>query len=380
MSYIKQKCIDLFKKADIIVNGKRPWDIRVSNDKFYSRLFFHGTIALGESYVDGWWDCKQIDQFIYRVLKFRLVDPKTYNLIHFGSSILNKLRLLSPICSNKQTRKKAANDVKYHYNLGNDLFEATLDKQMNYSCAYWKNAKTLDEAQEAKMDLVCKKLKLKKGMSLLEIGCGWGGFAKFASDKYGVKVTGITLSENQKKYAINHCKNSNVEILLKDYRDISGEYDRVVSIEMFEHVGPKNHKKFMKIMNKCLKPNGLFLLQFDGKSESINWNDSWIEKYLFPGTVTPSAKQVSTAIEDLFFIVDWHDFTKDYHKTMIEWYNNFDKNWNKIKENYDERFYRIWKFYLLCCPATALANTQHLWQIVFAKIDSEIEYKREIIN
>lgn len=376
MSYIKNKCIELFKNADININGKRPWDIQVHNDKFYSRLFFNGTIALGESYVDGWWDCKEIDQLIYRILKFRLVDPKTYNLVHFGSPIINKLRLLAPIFRNMQTRKKAAHDVKYHYNLGNDLFEATLDKNMNYSSGYWKDAKTLDQAQIDKMDLICKKLKLKKGMSVLEIGCGWGGFAKFASDKYGVKVTGITLSENQRDYAVNHCKGSNVKILLQDYRELSGNYDRVVSIEMFEHVGPKNHRVYMETVNKCLKKDGLFLIQFDGKSESINWNDAWVEKYLFPGTVTPSAKQVSEAIEELFFIVDWEDFTKDYHKTMICWHDNFNKNWDNIKDNYDERFYRLWNFYLLCCPATALANTQHLWQIVFVKVDSEIEYKR----
>jgi len=239
MKYIKKKIIELLKKADIQVNGKRPWDIQIHNERFYSRLFFHGTIAVGESYVDGWWDCKQIDQFIYRLLKFRIVDHKTYSLVHFGSPVMNKLRLFSSIFKNNQTKKRASHDVRYHYNLGNDLFEATLDKYMNYSCGYWKNAKTLDEAQKAKMDLICKKLKLKKGMSVLDIGCGWGGFAKFAADKYKVKVTAITLSENQYNYALKYCKGSNVEIKLKDYRDLTGMYDRIVSIEMIEHVGPK---------------------------------------------------------------------------------------------------------------------------------------------
>ena len=338
MNHIKNKIIELFKKADIQVNGKRAWDIQIHNERFYSRLFIHGTIALGESYIDGWWDCKQIDQLIYRIIKYRLVDPKTYSLVHFGSPIMNKLRLISPILKNNQTRERASNDVKYHYNLGNDLFEATLDKYLNYSCGYWKDAKSLDEAQKAKMDLICKKLKLKKGMSILEIGCGWGGFAKFAADNYGVKVKGITLSENQYNYAVQYCKGSNVKIELKDYRDLSDEYDRIVSVEMIEHVGPKNHRKFMEIISNCLKRDGLFLLQFIGKSESINWNDAWIEKYIFPGAVTPSTKQISSAIEELFYILDWHDFTKDYSKTMAEWFKNFDKNWKKIKNNYDERF------------------------------------------
>jgi len=376
MSFIKKKAIELFKKADIIVNGNRPWDIQVHNEKFYSRLLFHGTVALGETYVERWWDCEKVDQFIYRILKAKLIDPKTYSFNHFGAPFIDKLRLLAPLFMNPQSKKRAANDVKYHYNLGNDLFEATLDKYMNYSCAYWKNAKTLDEAQKNKMDLVCKKLKLKPGMEILEIGCGWGGLAKYMADKYKVRVTGVTLSEKQHAYAKKYCKDSNVTILLKDYRDIKNRYDRIVSIEMIEHVGPKNLRNYMKVMDKCLIKNGLLLIQFDGKSESINWNYKWIEKYVFPGTVTPSAKQISTAIENYFYILDWHDFTKDYHKTMMEWHKNFKKNWVNIKDNYGDRFFRLWEFYLVCCPGTALSNTQHLWQIVLGKIDSDRGYER----
>jgi len=218
---------------------------------------------------------------------------------------------------------------------------------MNYSCGYFKNTDSLDKAQLNKMDLICKKLKLKPEMKVLEIGCGWGGLAKYMSDNYDVEVVGLTLSENQMKFAKDYSKDSNVNINLIDYRDFKGKFDRIVSIEMIEHVGASNLKTFMKKADENLKQDGLMLLQFDGKSESVNWNYSWIERYVFPGTVTPSLKQIAQSSENLFFLVDWHDFTKDYHLTMKHWHRNFKRNWSKIKDNYDERFFRLWEFYLV---------------------------------
>ncbi|PCI25442.1 cyclopropane-fatty-acyl-phospholipid synthase [Candidatus Peregrinibacteria bacterium] len=375
-NYANTKGAEMLQEAGITVNGSNPWDIHIHNDNFFLRLLFYGTVALGESYVDGWWDVEKLDQFVYKLLDAKLVDHKSYTLQHPIAKILNKLRFLSPLFFNKQNKTQASKDVKYHYNIGNDLFEAMLDKRMNYSCAYWKNAKNLDEAQEAKLDMICKKLKLEPGMSVLEIGCGWGGFAKYAIEKYGVRVRGITLSENQRDYALKYCKGLNFQADIIDYREIQGQYDRVVSIEMIEHVGPKNYQEYFQVIDRCLKKEGLCLIQFDGKSESLHWNDVWIEKYIFPNTVTPSPKQITTAIENLFFIVDWEDFTKDYHTTMMEWDKNIDKNWETLKKNYDERFYRMWKFYLLYCPATALAKSQHLWQVVFQKTDSQQDYYR----
>jgi cyclopropane-fatty-acyl-phospholipid synthase len=375
-NFTKTKAIKMFAKADIKIDGNREWDIQVHDERFYSSLLFHGSVALGETYVNGWWDCKNVEQFIYRVLHYRLVNPRTYELQHFGSSFLKNTRFISKYIINAQSVKRASRDVKYHYNLGNDLFRATLGQSMTYTCGYFKNTKDLDEAQLNKMDLVCKKLHLKKGMTVLDIGCGWGSLAKHMSSKYGVKVVGITLSENQVKYARRHCKGEDVKIVLCDYRDYVGKFDRIVSIEMIEHVGAKNLKEFMHKANANLKEDGLMLLQFDGKAESINWNYSWIEKYIFPGTVTPSLKQITTSAEGLFTLVDLHDFTKDYHLTMNCWHSNFLKNWDDIKDSYDDRFFRLWKFYLTMCPATALANTQHLWQIVLQKNNSEKQYER----
>lgn len=377
MNLIKKKGIELFKKADITINGSRPWDIQIHNENFYSKLLFHGTIALGESYVDGWWDCDNIEQCIYRLLKADLINLKTGNFKNLGVPLAGKLRLIGPILKNLQSKKTAKYNAKFHYNLGNDLFVAILGKKtMNYSCGYWKNAKTLDEAQTNKMDLICRKLKLESGMKILEIGCGWGNFAKFAAKKYNVNVVGITLSDEQLSYAKKHNSHKNVGFLLQDYRDIKGKFDRIVSIEMIEHVGPKNHKKFMKKTNSCLKKDGLMLIQAISISETVLKNDPWIDKYLFPGAVPMSAKQFCNSSEGLFYILDWHDFTKDYHKTINAWLKNFDDNWSELKSNYDDRFYRYWKWYLTCCPATALAMTHHLWQVVFGKVDSDKGYER----
>ncbi|HEX8974437.1 MAG TPA: class I SAM-dependent methyltransferase, partial [Patescibacteria group bacterium] len=293
-----------------------------------------------------------------------------------GVPFADKLHLIAPLLINRQTKRRSANDIKQSYDIGNDIFIGTLDKHLLYSCGYWKNATNLDEAQEAKIDLICKKLKLKPGMKLLEIGCGFGGFAKYAADKYGVNVTGVTTSKAHAEYAKEYCAGSSVEIINQDYREVVGKYDRVVCIEMMEHVGHKNHREFIQIISDCLNPDGLFLVQSISISESQIKNDPWIDKYIFPGSIALSAKQITTATEGLLYVVDWHDFTQDYHRTMIEWFKNFDKNWESLKQNYDERFYRLWKYYLLCCPGTALAKTHHLWQIVFAKIDSDVQYER----
>ncbi|MBS3127793.1 cyclopropane fatty acyl phospholipid synthase [Candidatus Woesearchaeota archaeon] len=369
MGYLERKGIESFRKADVISNGSRPWDIQIHNKKFFSRLLKEGTIALGESYVDGWWDCKQIDQFVYRLLRSGII-----NQLHL--SFIDKVKQARSTFFNIHSMKKSKKDVAFHYNIRNDLFECMLDKYMNYSCGYWKNAKTLDQAQKNKMELICKKLKLKKGMNVLDIGCGWGGLARYMADKYNVNVTGITLSQSQYAHAQKYNKTKRTHFLLQDYREHKGTYDRIVSVGMFEHVGYKNHKKFMKMVNRCLMHDGLFLLHFIAKSVSEKRNDPWIDTYMFPGTIAVSAKQVTSASEGIFYIQDWHNFGPDYYKTIKAWYTNIEKNWPELSKNYDEKFHRTWAWYLLCCSATSLARTHHLWQIVFSKVSSERIYER----
>jgi cyclopropane-fatty-acyl-phospholipid synthase len=254
-----------------------------------------------------------------------------------------------------------------HYDLGNDFYSDMLDKRMQYTCAYWKNAKSLDEAQEHKLDLICKKLQLKKGDTVLELGCGWGGFARYASEKYGCKVTGYNISKEQVRFAREYCKGLPVEIIEADYRDAKGLFDKVVSIGLCEHVGYKNYRNLMQVAHKCLKNKGLFLLHTIGRNTSLKSLEPWMNKYIFPNAMLPSVKQLSIASEGLFLLEDWHNFGRDYDKTLMAWNENFEKNWSKHKSKYGDRFYRMWKYYLLLCAGAFRADYNRLWQIVFSK-------------
>ena len=352
---------DILALADVKINGSNPWDIQLNNHAFYKRVLSQGSLGLGESYMDGWWDCDDIDELFYKILKADL-EHKIVPLKLFYMVI--KAKLL-----NLQSKKRAAQDVGYHYNLGNVLFENMLDKYMTYSCAYWKNSSSLDEAQEAKLKLICDKIYLKPGITLLDIGCGWGSLMKYAAQNFGVECTGITLSKEQVNLGTELCKGLPIEFRLMDYRDITGKYDRIVSVGMIEHVGSKNYKAFFRIINKCLKDDGLFLLHTIGTLNPKTANaDPWTDKYIFPGGELPTVQRLANAFEGLFVMEDWHNFGVDYSKTTKAWFQNFNRNWSKIKsDNYDERFYRMWKYFLLSQSGAFRSRRNHLWQIVLSK-------------
>ncbi len=360
-SIIEKKLQSILTPLDIEINGSRPWDLQVHNAGFYERVLSGGSLALGESYMDGWWDCKALDQFFKKILDARLEKKIRINPILF-LWVLLKAKVI-----NAQTRSRAFIIGKRHYDIGNRLFSMMLDKGMNYACAFWKNAKTLDEAQEAKLDLVCRKIGLMPGMKVLDIGCGWGGFAKYAAQKYGANVYGITVSQEQVDFANKFCQGLDVKIELKDYRSLKGQFDRIVSIGMFEHVGCKNYKTFLKVVHQCLKEDGLFLLHAIARNTSVDSTDPWISKYIFPNSMLPSAKQITAASEGLFVLEDWHSFGQYYDHTLMAWHKNFTKNWARLKEAYDERFYRMWTYYLLLCAGSFRARRNQLWQIVFSK-------------
>lgn len=352
---------DILDPSDIRINGDRPWDIQVHNPDFYQRVLSDGSLGLGESYMDAWWDCAALDQFFERILADRL-DIKRKTRKFWFKWFLFKAKMM-----NFQKRSKAYVIGERHYDIGNDLFTIMLDKGINYSCGYWENARTLDEAQEAKLELICRKTGLKKGMTVLDVGCGWAGFAKYAALKYGVRVHGITVSREQVKYAEKSCQGLDIKIELKDYRDLNETYDRIISIGMFEHVGYKNYQTFMKVMHRCLKPEGLFLLHTIAGNRSTTSVDSWINKYIFPNSMLPSAKQITDAAEGLFVLEDWHSFGPYYDQTLMAWYDNFTKNWDRIKGKYDKRFYRMWVYYLLSCAGSFRSRRNQLWQVVFSK-------------
>ena len=351
---------DFLSYADVKINSSRPWDMQVYNKDLYGRVLKHGSLGLGESYMDGWWDAKALDAFSYKTLRAKL-DKKIP-----GGWIIVTCILIQTIL-NSQRLSKSFEVGERHYDIGNDLYENMLDKRMVYSCGYWKNTNSLDEAQEAKLDLICRKLQIEEGMKVLDIGCGWGGFAKFVSEKYGAIVDGVTVSKEQVEFARKFCRGLPVQIKLQDYRHIEGQYDRIISIGMFEHVGCRNYHTFMKVVNRLLSNDGLFLLHTIGRNASVRSNDPWIEKYIFPNSMLPSIKQIGISIENLFVMEDLHNFSNDYDKTLMAWFENFDLNWEKLKSKYSDRFYRMWKYYLLVCAGSFRARHFQLWQIVFSK-------------
>jgi cyclopropane-fatty-acyl-phospholipid synthase len=348
----------LLSGADIQLNGDRPWDIQINDVRFFQRVF-SGSLAVGEAYMDGWWDCDRLDELVYR---FRRANLEEQFKIGADGFRVVKAKLI-----NLQNRSRSYNVGAQVYDITPDVFESTLDSRMVYSCGYWKNASTLEEAQVAKLDLACRKLQLRPGMTVLDIGCGWSSFVKYAAENYHVNVVGITVSKEQVAYGQELCDGLPVEIRFQDYRELKGEFDRIFSAGMFEHVGCKNFRRFFETVWRCLKDDGLFLLHTIGGNESLKAVDPWIDKYIFPNSLMPSCKQISTAIEGLFVMEDWHNFGPDYDKTLMAWFTNFHRNWPKLQEHYDERFYRMWKFYLLTCAGLFRSRKNHLWQIVLSK-------------
>lgn len=351
---------DVLQEADIHIDGTRPWDIQVHNDALYSRVLRGGSLAFGESYMDGWWDCRAIDELFAHIFRAKL--NKKFRV---APAVL--FSYLKSRITNRQSTKKSFEVGEQHYDIGNDLFERMLDSRMVYTCGYWKNAATLDEAQEHKLDLVCKKIGLAPGQKILDIGCGWGSFAKFAAENYGASVVGITISKEQAELARENTKGLDADIRLCDYRDVQEQFDHIISLGMFEHVGYKNYRTYMKVVERCLKPNGLFLLHTIGGSKSVHSPDPWIGKYIFPNSMLPSVKQIAQATEGLFIMEDWHNFGSDYDKTLLEWHKNFLTHWQEIAPRYGERFKRMWEYYLLSCAGSFRARKNHLWQIVFSK-------------
>ena len=357
---MKQICTDLLGQADIHVDGDRVWDIHVHDDAFYKRVLAGGSLALGESYMDGWWTCAALDQFFDRLLRAQLnqkVVPLSAKLSLARSKVLNL-----------QSKRRARTVVDTHYQRSPALFMSFLDPYNQYSCGYFKDTDDLNQAQENKLDLICRKLRLSSGDKVLDIGCGWGGFAKFAAERYGCHVTGMNISDMQMAYAQDFCAGLPVTFVKSDYRDftVTG-FDKVLSVGMFEHVGYKNYRSLMEVAHRSLQDGGLFLLQTIGRHRSGSNTDAWMHKYIFPNAMLPSPKQLTTAAERLFALNDWHSFGAYYDLTLMAWHRNFVNNWDDLKEESDERFFRMWTYYLLMLAGTFRSNKKQLWQIVFAK-------------
>ncbi|MDX1632925.1 MAG: cyclopropane fatty acyl phospholipid synthase [Thermoanaerobaculia bacterium] len=345
--------------AGIEVGGDRPWDLQIHDDRFYRRVLLFGSLGLGDSYVDGWWDCDDLEGLVTRLLRHRLEHRAGLRLASVVSG-------LAGLAVNLQSRARAKIVAREHYDLPAGFYMSFLDPYNQYTCAWFEGTDDLEEAQEAKLRLICRKLELEEDDHVLDIGCGWGGFAHFASERIGCRVTGVTISEEQAAYARELNEGLPVEIVERDYRDLEGEYDKVLVCGMIEHVGYKNYRKLFQVARRCLEPGGLFLLHTIGGNESVRSIDPWIHRHIFPNAQLPSISQLGEASEGLMVMEDWHNFGPHYAPTLRAWFRRFDRAWPRLSEDYDETTYRTWKYYFLSCAASFEVRKNQLWQIVFS--------------
>jgi cyclopropane-fatty-acyl-phospholipid synthase len=358
---LKKRVENLLQGTDILINGTRGWDIRVKDERFYARVIADGSLGFGEAYMDDWFECDQLDECLTKLLRHDVRSKLKPSL----SLIADSLRARY---TNMQTKKRAFQIGEQHYDVGNDLYQLMLDKTLTYTCGYWKDVDSLQAAQEAKLDLVCRKLGFKPGDRILDIGCGWGSFMKYAAEKYGVQCVGVTVSKEQVKLGQEFCKGLPIEFRLQDYRDVNEKFDHVISIGMFDHVGAKNHRTFYEVVDRCLKDDGLFLLHNMGVDETMVACEPWIAKYIFTNSTIPSMAQLGKAAEGLFHTEDWHVFHSSYYDlTLMAWLRNFVEHWPKLKHAYTERFYRMWTFYLCAFASMYRSRSIQLWHIVYSK-------------
>lgn len=356
----KQVVEQLLSNAGVTINGPNPFDIEVKDDRMYGRVLRDRSLGLGESYMDGWWECERVDEMVCRLLRARLDENG-----------LGNFKLLVPyaraLLFNGQSKTRAQDVAKKHYNTGNRLFMSFLDPYNQYSCAYFNDTEDLNQAQRNKLDLICRKLAVTGSDHILDIGFGWGGLAKYMAENFGCTVTGVNISKEQMDYAKAFCKNLPINFIQCDYREIQGTFDKIVSVGMFEHVGRKNYRTFMKIAHRCLKDDGVFLLHTIGGNKSRINTDAWISKYIFPNGMLPSITQIGKALEGLFVMEDWHNLASHYDKTLMAWYKNFQNAWPELKNDFGGRFKRMWDYYLLSCAGAFRTRDIQLWQIVLTK-------------
>ncbi|GAB6039224.1 cyclopropane fatty acyl phospholipid synthase [Fundidesulfovibrio butyratiphilus] len=362
MRRAKRIVTHMLAQADVNVGGSRPWDIQVSSDDFYARVLRDKSLGLGESYMEGWWECSRLDQLFQHILGAGLDSWANLKLSVLVDAALERVL-------NRQTRRKSQTVAKQHYDLGNDMFLTWLDRYNQYSCGYFANTDDLEQAQRNKLELTCRKLDLHQGDTVLDIGCGWGGFSRYAAERYGCRVTGVSISQSQVEHARKACSREGlpVDVLCCDYRDLHQTFDKIVSIGMFEHVGHKNHRAYMRKAHDCLCDSGIFLLHTIGSNTSDLGCDPWIRRYIFPGGELPSLAQISKAAEGLFVIEDVHNLGPHYDRTLMAWNDRFQDAWPRLSQHYSETFKRMWEYYLLCCAGAFRARAIQLWQIVLTK-------------
>jgi cyclopropane-fatty-acyl-phospholipid synthase len=358
----RQAVTNLLAQAGIRVNGDDSWDIQVVDDGFYGRVLRDGSLGLGESYMEGWWECDRLDELFRRICSVGL-DQNGQGRVRLLLEWARETLL------NRQTRRRCLDVAERHYNLGDDMFLPWLDRYNQYSCAYFDGTDDLDQAQEKKLDLICRKIGLRPGHKVLDVGCGWGGFCRFAAERYGCSVEGVNISSSQIEYARRSTQDLGLDVAItcRDYRDLVGTFDKIVSVGMFEHVGHKNYRVFMRSVHRCLREAGVLLLHTIGSNVTCRKFDPWIRKYIFPNGMLPSLAQISRAAEGLFVVEDVHNLGPHYDTTLMAWNERFQAAWPDLRQRYPETFKRMWEYYLLCCAGAFRARAMQVWQIVLTK-------------
>jgi cyclopropane-fatty-acyl-phospholipid synthase len=346
-------------RAGVRLDGPEPWDPQIRHPRAVRRIWMQGSRGAGESYVDGDWDVDALDELYSRILRAHADAGVSTALFHLA-------RPVALWMGNRQSRRRTRASIVSHYDIGEDLYRTMLGSTMAYSCGYWATATTLDAAQHAKFDLICRKLGIRPGHRVLDIGCGWGGLAVYAAERFGAEVTGITVSPGQAAFARRRARGLNVRILEQDYRDVDGTFDRVVSVGMLEHVGPANYHAYFDAVRRCLARDGLALVHTIGALTPAHASDPWIDRYIFPDSVLPSAAQLTRAFEGLLVLEDWENIGAHYDRTLLAWHRNVEAAWPDLCARYSERFRRMWRYYLLTCAAGFRSRRNQVWQLVLS--------------
>ena len=362
-------------------DGDVTASVQINDDEeFFKRCAYYGNIGMGEAYTDGIWDTPDIraviSWFILNMQALQGADTSSDKLPGVGLlKVVNWFRHLK----RSNTVNNSRRNISEHYDLGNEFYSLWLDATMTYSCAKFEQPdQGFEKAQEAKYDALCTKLQLKPTDHVLEIGCGWGGFGTFAAKKYGCQITGVTISEEQAKFARERVKKEGVEdlfeIKIQDYRHIEGKFDKIVSIEMIEAVGDKFHKPFFAKCHEVLAPDGILALQMitvpDNRYKSLTKGVDWIQKVIFPGSLLLSVGRVNEVLlktSDLF-LHDLEDFGAFYVKTLSNWHQRFNAaKESLLKLGFDEPFMRTWNYYLKYCEAGFATRNISVVQAVYTR-------------